>query len=318
MNANNSQKTKQRICGILVTYNSDIEVSKTIKNAADELDGLIIIDNSSSEPNLTTLISAIDKVKNLNGNVDHEILLIQNSENMGLAKAYNTGVRMAIQQGYQFVLFLDPDSYIHTHIRNLLIDRYHYLSNRFIDVVLCCKNVEMLQITIDDLLIGYYSRKNLFVDQDVNEVLMAINSGLFLNVDTFNVVGFFDESYFTDSVDHEFSFRLLSSGYRIFRIENAIIFHNMGKPLIKSLLGLRFGVRFHTSLRTYYIFKDTLRTIFRYRSKFPAISLLLLIYLITKLLTILLLYPDKLEYIRKIAEGIIDSLKVTSSDFNSR
>lgn len=259
------------VCGIIITYNPGHDIAKILEAATLELDGLIVIDNMSDEHELTSLKSTIDLLNSAPGKIGCKVLLILNTENVGLAKAYNLGIHIAVEHEYGFVLFLDPDSYLQNGVKSLLLDRYRTLSKHFGKFILCCNNVESLKLMGDGLLTGYYRRKHLFREGDIREVLMAINSGLFVNVGTFQKIGFFDERYFIDSVDHEFTLRLLKEGYRIFRVDSAIIIHNLGETLSISAFGIHFGARIHSSIRSYYIFRDTPKTIARYISRFPTL-----------------------------------------------
>ena len=82
--------------------------------------------------------------------------------------------------------------------------------------------------------------------------------------------GCYREDLFIDYVDYEFCLRLASRGWRIACCESAVLYHDPGNAKQLSILGIRkVTVSNYSPLRKYYLMRNGIWTIRKYRSVYP-------------------------------------------------
>ncbi|MDK8273609.1 hypothetical protein CYJ81_09740 [Lactobacillus crispatus] len=90
---------------VIVTFNSSIELLKKIFEELSKKNAIFISDNGSH--NIAEIKKLIDRYDN--------IFLIENKENIGIAKAQNIVInKIERLKQYRFILFLDDDSFVET------------------------------------------------------------------------------------------------------------------------------------------------------------------------------------------------------------
>src|SRR4051812_17348597 len=92
----------QDVCGIVVTYNPNIEeLKENLESVIDQVGGICIVDNSTDVTLQNELLN-FEKDKNLH--------VISNNGNFGIATAQNIGMKWALEKGYEAFFLLDQDS----------------------------------------------------------------------------------------------------------------------------------------------------------------------------------------------------------------
>ena len=93
---------KRTIGGVVVAYNPDgLSFLKVINSVINEVDFLVVVNNSSVL--LNELCEGLE-------NIQFEV--IENKDNVGIAKALNLGVDFLISKGCSYFLLLDQDSQV--------------------------------------------------------------------------------------------------------------------------------------------------------------------------------------------------------------
>ncbi len=319
MAMNDVVQTESRfaVCGILVTFNPDVGIGSVIEAALHNLDALIVIDNCSKADVIYELQSCVDKSRRSLKDKSDRLYLVLNDRNVGIAKAFNLGIRLAIDRGYPFVIFLDQDSQILEGTIRHLKDYYDALTNQFGNVVLTCNNVETNQMSIDNFLLGYYHRLRLANTNGASEIIFGINSGLFLKVSIFHQIGFFDERYFVDGVDHEFFLRLRKNSIRVFMIKAATIQHEVGRTASVNWARTRIVFRVHSKERYYYIFRETPKTVVKYAFTFPSLCMLLSLNLVFSLFKAIFFFKGRIQYLLFMSRGLVDFVRNVSGSLDS-
>ena len=83
-----------------------------------------------------------------------------------------------------------------------------------------------------------------------------ITSGSVMDVKASVAVGGFLEKLFIDEVDREFCYRASAEGYRMRRVLDLTMQHNLGAPIRGKLFGREFEAMGHSKVRKYYIFRN--------------------------------------------------------------
>ncbi len=168
-------------------------------------------------------------------------------ENEGIAKVLNKAARMAIAEGYDWLLMMDQDS--------------KFEGNRFDEYIKSVEaygqydGVAMLGVNDDDPEKIPAKAEPLITDQ-------LITSGTLLNLSLFTQIGAFDENLFIDSVDHDYSIRVLQHGYKMIKFPHIHLSHSIGKlekrSSIKTLFLIKKLKRIHPPVRCYYMYRNLL------------------------------------------------------------
>ncbi len=227
------------ICCIIVTYNIGRSFYKCFYSVYDQVDKVVIIDNGSDK-------ETIEVLKELEKKFD--IRVIFNYQNEGIAYALNQGVRYALKKKYKWVLTMDNDSEATENMVKSMLKCYNSLNEieKQNTVSLFPSNTEKGLIKNTDRIkstLTNFSCKNVYTD---------IASGNLVKTDVFNNVGLFEDKLFIDYVDHEFCYRLVVNGYKLLKIDNAILLHSLGNTQIRKFFKKNVPVTNHSALRQYY------------------------------------------------------------------
>lgn len=211
----------------IVLYNSSVEnLSKICKEFNKSNVNIILVDNKSA--NINDIKKAINKYQN--------ITLIENASNKGIAKALDQLIDKTREEDVQYLLTLDQDSFIKFDEVNKMLD-YFKLDN----VAIICPEIKDLNKDV-----------NKFMKKPYKQVPRCITSGSIMNLQLCKKVGSFDEKMFIDYVDFDYCKRISLNGYKILKIKNCILIHEVGKRTIRHFLWKKVYPTNHTSNRVYY------------------------------------------------------------------
>lgn len=174
------------------------------------------------------------------------VAYFHSGENEGIAKVLNKAAQMAIAEGYDWLLMMDQDS--------------KFEGNGFDEYI---RAVEAYGLYHDVAMFGVNDDAEKVTDQ-VKAIAadQLITSGTLLNLSLFTKIGDFDENLFIDSVDHDYSIRVLQHGYKMIKFPHIHLSHSIGKlekrSSIKTLFLIKKLKRIHTPIRCYYMYRNLL------------------------------------------------------------
>lgn len=290
---------QNKLCSIVVTFNPDfatlVEQYEVLKTHTDLV---IIVDNGSRN------ISAISQSEIF---VNAKIILLE--ENFGIGYAQNIGLSYAIENKYSKAILLDQDS-IPT------IELFEILPTVIKEDIIAAGP------TYEDPRSGSKSffifEKNgipqrwtpkAYAQNDIAvNVAFLISSGTIINLKELVKCGGMKSDYFIDHVDTEWCFRVRKAGYRILGIPTVSMKHSLGDQVKKVwFLGWR-QVSYHSPLRDYYMFRNTVLMI-----RDIPMSFLWKCHLLWRLLQFagyfLAFTPSRKERFIKMSLGIVHGLK---------
>lgn len=218
----------------IITYNPDS--SRFKENFMSIINNkyvseVIIVDNCSS--NIHDIESITQAYKNTS--------IIHNLRNEGIAKALNQICKHSIEKGYKWVVTLDQDSII----SNNLLEIYSTHTEDTNNGIICCR--------IEEIHYGTMYKSKTHGEDYISQ---CITSGNMINLKALEDIGFFDESLFIDGVDFDICIRMSKFGYRILRLNEAYISHEIGHSRKVSLFGKTAMVLNHSETRLYYIARN--------------------------------------------------------------
>ena len=238
-----------KLSATVILYNPEDEIFDNISSYANDVDMLIVVDNST-----TYNVPLIDKLKSEFSNMTY----INNNANLGIATALNIGCDEAIQNSCDWILTMDQDS--------MFINFSHYkkcLENleSSDDVALLCANTnwsEPLGIP-----------KNPTCENE--EKFSAITSANFLNLKLFEQVGRFEDKLFIDLVDYDYCIKIQVQKLKILYFKDALVAHSLGTVFRRKNLitgKIRTKVE-HNPQRVYYFARNYLYVASKYGKQFP-------------------------------------------------
>ncbi len=286
---NNNLKISD-VCAIIVSYFPDTGFKERLYKILCQVDRIVIINNGSN-------ISLTEILGELVGN--KKIKLIQNPQNLGIAKALNQGIALAFEEGYRWAWSFDHDTSVPQGVLGKLISCYN-------EIVINQK-IGLVAPNFYDINSGYYCL-DLNKQGSYFEVVSAINSGSLIRLDIFYELGAFNEKFFIDCVDDEYCLRMYEKNYKAILVKNAVIHHKVGFATNHKLFHKSLVTKNHSPLRRYYWSRNGFSLIIKYIFHKPLLALgILKSHLITIFIT-LLFEKQKLKKLRYLILGAFDAI----------
>lgn len=266
------------IAGLVVLYNPDQNVIGNIQSYITQLSMLYVVDNSEVCNN-----SIVEIIKAFNNSK-----YIFNGENLGIAKALNIGAKEAIKKGYNFLFTFDQDS---KATPGMVETISKFLKEND------CSSIGILSPFQDNK--GYKKPPS----KKITVVTNIATSGNLLNLDAYKQVGPFLNEFFIDYVDVEYCLRLNSSGFKVLRLNHAILKHNLGSIDKRRFLFRKVAVTNHSPIRLYYRTRNRFYMLKKYKYKFPLFSTYNFFRLFLETLKIVCFERERIEKIRMMIKG---------------
>lgn len=214
----------------IVLYEPDfIRLEKNIAAIKNQVDKVVLVLNSTC-----------DEVKTQYQNKE-SIILIQNKENAGIAKALNQAMEYAYHAGYDWVITLDQDSIASGHLVEVL---YRHIDG----------NVGIVAPSVVDMNTG---------EEDAGKTGIAyvdrcITSAALTSVKAWREVGGFTEELFIDYVDCDYCAKLVRAGYGIIKDYDAKFHHEIGHGRRLKIGKKYYDIYNHNEIRRYYYTRNVI------------------------------------------------------------
>ena len=284
MTSNGGAEAKLKCAAVVVLYFPGEETLQNILSWAGQVSRIYAIDNS--EPPANNFAMSLSTVENLE--------YLPQGENKGVATALNIGARLAIRHGFSWLLTMDQDSRANPgHVKSLL----EALKNQEIQTVGILAPFPLLRSNM-----GYNV-------SGCNEVNLVITSGSLLNLQMYLSVGPFLDELFIDYVDNEYCLRLKLHGYKIIQCNDVKLMHNLGDIRTYRYLGRTIYNSNHSWIRRYYITRNRLFVMNKYKKFFPDICAEMLREFRGEIKGIILFEEDKIRKLIMIVRGWMDYLR---------
>ncbi len=242
----------KKVAAIVVLYMPNFDLLDRLLGSLDgEVDKVFVIDNTPTKE-LGDFSASWFESKG------HLVTYAPLGDNVGIAKAQNIGIDLAMQEGFSHVILFDQDSAIPTGMVNVLLDAERELNQ---------KNIRVGSVG------------PLFLDEKTNEYSKAIKHGFFLvkkiavipmddlpvkadyliasgsliKISALKEIGLMREDLFIDWVDIEWGLRASKLKFEHFIIPRAIMRHSIGDEFIE--VGKK-KINLHSDIRNYYIVRN--------------------------------------------------------------
>lgn len=232
---------KNKLAGLVVLYNPDNSIEQNISSYIDQVGRLYVFDNSDIRSEIA------DKLQ-----LNNKVTIIHSGHNEGIAKALNAGALKAIDDGYNFLLTMDQDSFVTAGMIDNLLTAINEFNNAGI---------------ISPVHTNKFNTPPTSPER-YQEILVTKTSGNILNLEVYKSVGPFNEDFFIDYVDIEYCMRIIQAGYKVVQVNDAILIHNEANLTEKKFLFKivypynHHPVRFYYKTRNRCYLKDKFKHIF--------------------------------------------------------
>lgn len=225
---------KNQICAGIVTYNPNLELLKlNIEAICHQVSRVFVIDNGSMRT---------DGILELQYSFPN-ITFVMNKENVGIATALNQIAQKASEMEFEWFLTLDQDSVC----PDSMIEIYgKYVGESKVAII--CPYIELRVLKNNPI-----CKKNL----DCEYLETTITSGSLVRTEAWLEVGGFWDYLFIDKVDDDFCYILREKGWKILRINEISLKHEIGRPKSHRFFGKQFYTDSYPSFRYYYIARNT-------------------------------------------------------------
>jgi len=278
-----------QVCAVIITYNPSEGLKESLIEIRPQVSHLVIIDNGSARDVETTLEELRSKF---------ECDLILNRSNLGIAKALNLGIEYAQSRGCQYVVFFDQDSIVgdSEYVASLLEAYDRSIQSRRVAIVA-------------PRYVDRSSGAELSSAMDRDDCLLtAMTSGTLIPAQVFERIGIFEESFYMDYVDIEFSLRCRREGYSIVEATKALLLHSLGRRTTHNFCGRPFSTTNHNASRRYYITRNRLLTMHRYWRDWQWFIREVRAF-VAEFLKIILVEENRNGKLKGIALGVVDALR---------
>lgn len=273
------------IAGLVIFFNPDTDVLNIIDSYIDEIDKLLIIDNSLQDN------SAIINNYSKKSKIIYKPML----KNLGLALALKKGVNY-LGKIYSNILLLDQDTLFEKGTINSMKQE---LDNGY---AIVCPNMKMIiqdkhkKVIVDK---PVYSLNNHFTD-------FCITSGSLISYTDFLEVGGFDDNLFIGQIDQEYCCKLKKHHKKIYRLGKVFMYQEAGNPTLKKLFGHQIFVPNYNPNRYYYYFRNEKYLRLKYGKDYKTFRVQLYKYVI-----IVFLYEEeKVKKYKMMIKGFLDGYKL--------
>ena len=259
-NVNNLKSVrKTKIAALVIVYNPWKEVQEYIKSYALKCDEVYIYDNSAkSNEALFSQIVKDSSVRYIYGN----------GENRGIGYPINKIAEIAMNNDCEWLITFDQDSIASPDMIQIM--RQYVESDSFDE------KVAMIVPSVNETenYNSVYDSKFIAQLPHITYTMQGIQSGAMNRLDALKDVGGYNEKMFIDVVDYEYSARVRASGYRIAKVNRAILYHNIddNDKVMKQAEGFSFYVKKYTASRYYSTYRNMLYCADKYHDIDPIFS----------------------------------------------
>jgi rhamnosyltransferase len=219
---------------VIIAYNPSPTLYENVLALADQVSRILIVDNASNSESRTVL-------ERLRGLPRTDI--IQNSSNLGIGAALNVGARWAIERGYGWIATFDQDSRVGPGFVAEMLHAYSEHPQRgLIGLVAPRYREQTTGLALDGV--------SAMSGDEI--VLTSMMSGNLVRTDVLKTVGFYNEQFFIDYVDHELCLRMARYGFRVLKSAHAVLQHNLGRLSLTKVGNRILATTNHSPLRRYY------------------------------------------------------------------
>jgi N-acetylglucosaminyl-diphospho-decaprenol L-rhamnosyltransferase len=196
---------------VIATWNH-IEVTqrfvRSLKEKSCEAWRVIFVDNGSSD-------ETVAWIESFEWGKSFDVQVIRNATNLGCAKAWNQGIRLALEQGAPLVGVLNNDLVFSSSWDSALFRFWKETQSR-----------AFAPHPVSWSLENFDERALRFMQRNKNRTRQRMRSeAMFFEANVFKEVGLYDEDYFVSFEDFDYFLRLERAGIRVIETGASVVWH---------------------------------------------------------------------------------------------
>ena len=280
------------ICAVVVTFHPDAGFAERLRRIEDQVGGVIVVDNASSEEARGRLTRLRDAGR---------FELLEMEENLGIAAALNRGLSRASDRGFRWVITFDQDSMANENLVATLVSIHAAHPNR--------ERLALVGANYEEEETGKTGtpkrrkRRGSYIEVD-----HVITSGCLQSTDVFHEIGPYREDLFMYCVDNEYCARARLAGYLVALASRPLMRHRTGHQVRHNVGFTSVTTANYAPWRYYYIVRNGLLVARRYAFVDTLPAMRHTYGIMKRALLALALESDRGEKLRYIARGIGDGL----------
>ena len=284
-----------QIPAIVVLYEPTKERILNLKQYAQYIDYLLILDNSSSS-NFTLIKDVLPSASEILGNKHQSRTEELNSKyhylffgrNLGLCKALNIGINL-LKNRFCWVLIMDDDSSFATNIVDIFKS---FIRKQDTDNVAVLAPIHLFDRSKEKTSTGF------------ERISWAMTSGCLYNINVFIKLGGFDNRLFLDCLDIDYCYKANQSGFKVLKCKEAGINHNPAQTMVFKFLGRSFKYGIASPQR----YKLQCKNLFYLLLKYKSISILKIFIL--KWIKTIFFFNRKTQYLKDMTIGTFNGIQM--------
>ena len=204
------QNSQKNLTIIIVTFNSSLVIESCLSKLNTKKYDVVVVDNASTDNTIQIVENSFP-----------EVIIIKLDQNIGYGRANNIALKKAETD---FALILNPDAFINENDIEKILFQIQKETKIALAAPLLLNHYPALQSDIENQLKVVESNLLEKFDEFFS-VKYIIGAVLFLKMNIFRKIGFFDENIFLYYEDDEISWRAVKSGYIAAIIPDVYGFH---------------------------------------------------------------------------------------------
>jgi len=260
-----ADETRRRVCAVILTYHPrNPQLATLVGRIAPQVDAIVLVDNGSTAASRELIREA---TRSFSGTV-----VVPLDDNLGVAAGHNVGIGIALERGFEFVLILDQDSVPAPDMVARLMKGYADAAGRGRPVAAVGPRYVHRQSGRDSFFVqfGLLRFRKVWCSGSPDALVpadMLISSGSLIPAEALRAVGMMRDDLFIDHVDTEWFLRAAQHGRASYGVCDALMEHEIGERRRALWIGGRREFSFHSPLRHYYTFRNS---VFLYtRTRYP-------------------------------------------------
>ncbi|MEW5890789.1 MAG: glycosyltransferase family 2 protein [Pseudomonadota bacterium] len=244
------------VVAVAVTYHPDpVVLRQLVKATLPQVTKLVLIDNGSPPESLAEF------------KVERRIDVVMLGKNLGIAAAFNEGIRRAMAEGAEHVLLLDQDSIPEPGMVAELSDVMAQLKRQGRNVAVVgprhygTNTPELSKFVTFGWF--WFRRRPPSPGERWVRCDFLISSGCLICASAIQSIGLMEEELFIDHVDTEWCLRAQSKGFEIYGATNARLQHSLGEYTTRIWFLRWRNVSQHKPFRYYYIIRNSVLLLLR-------------------------------------------------------
>lgn len=233
--------TRANTAAVVVLFHPEGDLTGRLLRVQAQVDWLIVVSNDGGTPDR---LSALDP---------RTLIHLQNSANLGLAAALNTGLTHAHERGLAWCLLLDQDTVIDKDFLDGLAAAYS-----------ACPYRDKIGLLVPNYRSPGGARLAYPSDVVWQTVTAAVTSGTLVPLAVIDRLGGMREVFFIEGIDVEYSLRVRAAGMHVVATGRPLMTHGAGATEERRLFGRIVLVGHHPPSRCFLQYRNLTYTLLRY------------------------------------------------------